>query len=466
MVDDALPIERWYTAEVSVLGSLLINPDELAGEIFDRVQPSDFGNQTLRTLFKAAREIWAAQEPLDPVTLLDRAGGRYESTVRQVMTETPTWTNWADYVQHLVDAARIRRMRDIGQRLAEVETMQEGQSILAAAEDLLIERRGMQITSYAQMISGLLDRQADKAPPDYLDWGIAALNEQLSISRGRFVILAADSSVGKTALALQLSRGIAMSGKRVGFFSLETSEADAADRMMANAADISLPRIKHKRLQAADLKRIMAEGDKATQLQLDLIEAAGATAEDIRATTLAHRYDVIFIDYVQLIPARGEDRWQQVSKVSMALHTLAQQLGVTVVGLSQVTPPPVNKDGHRPELTREHLRESRQLLNDADAILIMDLVDPRNRASRRVLKVDKNKDGPCGRILLDFEASRMRFTYVPPLEDQVDEAAKALNEKKDKNRKERQEKEAAKNKQATEGQQGWTELGSTEPLPF
>lgn len=77
----------------------------------------------------------------------------------------------------------------------------------------------------------------------------------------------------------------------------------------------------------------------------------------------------------------------------MALHSMAQELGVTVVALSQVTPPEPGKDGKRRQLRKEDLRESRQLLQDAEAILMMDLADPKDYRSQRVLIVDKNKDG-------------------------------------------------------------------------
>ena len=95
----------------------------------------------------------------------------------------------------------------------------------------------------------------------------------------------------------------------------------------------------------------------------------------------------------------------------MALHSMAQELGVVVIGLSQVTPPEANqKTGTRRGLRKGDLRESRQLINDADVIMMMDLEDPNNPASRRVLLIDKNKDGPLAKVYLNFDPEYMRFS--------------------------------------------------------
>lgn len=359
------------------------------------------------------------------------------------MDATPTCVNWEIYCDILRESSSLSQMRDLAEKILDCMDIDSARKLLAKAEGLVMDRPMYKITSYTDMVSGFLDRQQSKQAPDYLDWGMPELNDALSISPGRFVILAADSSVGKTAFALQLARNMAASGKRVGFFSYETSQTDAADRVIANFADIALPSIKRRRLDADAIRRVVQEGQLSDSLDWDLIESAGATVDDIRAITLMRRYDIILIDYVQLIPDKGEARWQQVSNVSMDLHTLSQQLGVTVVGLSQVTPTKTST-GEKKALSRENLRESRQLIMDAEAILIMDLTDPKDYNSPRYLKIDKNKDGPCGTMLLSFDAKHMRFTYQPPFKDDAQQRADELNSKKDANRAARQAKDAAK----------------------
>ncbi len=452
-----------YDAQVAVLGSLLLEPDKLGGEIMHRVQPEDFGTAVLRNLFRAAREIWLEGGPLDPVTLVARAGSGYDSLVREVLLATPTAANWEPYVRLLKDAAQLDRIHQLAEKLQDVKSLEEGRSLLAQAEDVIAARPSRRSAAYPELVSGYLDRQSDPAPPDHLNWGIEALNKRLPISPGRFVVLGADSSVGKTALALQLAYNMALSGKRVGFFSYETSREDAADRIMANAADIALPRSKAKRLSEDDFRRASEEGCRSDRVPLTVVETAGCTVDELRTEILAGRFEVVYIDYVQLIPARAAtDRWQVVTEVSMALHTLAQQLGVTVIALSQVTPPESGGKGKRRPLRKSDLRESRQLVNDADAILMMDLADPDDRDGPRVLLVDKNKDGPVGRIVLDFDPIHMRFSYVPPLESSEDRRSRERSEKMDR----RREAETARSRTAVTGQVVFEELPNDGPLPF
>lgn len=454
-------------AQVSVVGSLLLEP-ECAGAVFEKLGEADFSDPTARTLFGALRGLWLEQKPLDSVMLLSRVGEEYMNAIADVMRRTPTAANVAEYVEIVRSDALLGRIRALSMRILECRTGDEAAAALREAEGLLADRQSAKVRRYAEMAQEFMDRMSDKRPADYLDFGFPQLNEKVSISQGRFVVLAAESSVGKTALALQLALGIARKGKRVGFFSLETSAPDAMDRIVAQTADVPLPAIKRKRLGEDFERAIARELERSYELPFELIEAAGSTAEDVRAVTLSRRYEVIFLDYVQLLRAEGENPAQQVRAVSMALHTMAQQLRVTVIGLSQVTPPPKDAKGRRPELSKENLRESHQLIHDAEAILIMDLADIRDYQSDRILKVDKNKDGPCCRMLLHFDARKMRFEYVPPIEDPETQAARERAAVKDRNREARNEKAAKERARRDAQESAFEELegGAGGDLPF
>ena len=453
-------------AQRSVIGSLLISP-ECAGPVFERLREEDFGDPTMRTLFSALRGLWLDQKPIDPVMLLDRVGAPYGETLGSIMLQTPTAANVLEYAEIVRSDAQLGRMRSLALQILEARSAEEAAAELRKAEGLLADRQSAKARSYRDMAQDFLRRMEDRAPADYLDFGFSQLNEKLCISQGRFVVLAAESSVGKTALALQLGIGLARKGKRVGFFSLETSAPDAMDRIVAQTANVPLPAIKHKRLGEDFARSVVKELEHSYELPFELIEAAGSSVEDVRAMTLAKRYEVIFIDYVQLLSAPGENPAQQVRAISMDLHRLSQQLGVTVIGLSQVTPPPKDAKGRRPELSKENLRESHQLIHDAEAILIMDLSDLSDYQSNRVLKVDKNKDGPCCRMLLHFDARHMRFEYQPPLEDPETAAARERTEVMDRNREKRNARAAKKQAEREATESAFRELeGGKEGIPF
>ena len=273
----------------------------------------------------------------------------------------------------------------------------------------MLDRPGIKTQQIGELLADFLRRMEDKTPPNYLRWGIRQLDEVLTAEPGDFIVLGADSSVGKTALAVQLAWNMAARGRRVGFFSLETSARKLADRVVAQRARVELSKIKHKELTEHDLGDVAAVGGATGRMCFGITEAAGFGVPELRAVTLANRYDVIFIDYVQLLKAEGRERWEIVTKISMALHTMAQQLGVAVIALSQLTPPDKTK-GARRAPSRDDLRESRQLKQDADVILLMSLDDPEENDGLRWLAVAKNKDGPLGRICLKFDAAHMEFT--------------------------------------------------------
>lgn len=407
-----------HSAEMAVLGSILIDP-RCAGLVFEKLRAENFSSSTYRNLFEAAFKLFLEDKPIDPVSVCYAAGGEiYFDTVKEIMQLTPTAANVEEYVQIVREQSLLSALNNLGMQLASVTDYQEGFRLISKAAGLMVAKPTRRSATYTEMISRYLDRQSNNEKPNYLDWGLESLN-RLTVTPGKFIILGADSSVGKTAFALQLAINMAYSGKRVGFFSYETSEEDVIDRILANTANIALSRSKSKKLTDGDYRTAYREGELSTKAQLTLIESAEYSVEDLRAETLAGRFDVVFIDYVQLIPfGSGAERWQTVSGVSMALHSMAQRLGVTIIALSQVTLPEPNKKGVRPHVRKENLRESRQLIMDADVILMLDYEKTDVHYGPRVVFVDKNKDGPLAKINLRFDPLHMRFT---PMEKKREE---------------------------------------------
>lgn len=449
-------------AETAVIGSLMIDADHVAGPIFHRLRPDDFGNQERRNVFKAAQKLWLDQRPLDPVTVLAEAGKDYEKLIYDCMMATPTATNAEEYAKIVETEAQLRRLRDVGMRMSlHMDDLDTARKLLSEAEGLLSTQRKDRSRTYREMLEDFLDRQNDTKPLDYLDWGIEELNRNVKISHGRFVILGAQSSVGKTALALQLAYNIGKSGKRVGFFSYETSLEDAEDRLFANTASVDLARTKTKNLNYMDIEELMREGNYADSVNLTVEDSGSWTIDELRAITLAKRYEVIFIDYVQIIPGDSrKPRWEVVTETSMALHRMAQNLGVTVIALSQVTAPEKDSKGRRRALTKEDLREAQQLGNDAEAVLLMDLTILGNYDSERELRIDKNKDGGRGRIYLKFDPAHMRFTPC--------EKPEHLKKKEFREEMARVAKENKEQRKAELTQMGFEDLGRSKDgeLPF
>ena len=406
-----MDMTAWTEAQRAVIGCLLIDPEHCAGEIFRRVTAGQIRDPSLRHVYESALGLWQNNRPVDAVTVLAAAGDEYRQLLADCMRATPSAVNLNAYLDILRESARLAALQSDAMAILNAQSAEEAAAVYDRMGQLLRDTEDVEDVSWSDCVADYLDRMHDKTPVDYLRFGIKQLDDILTVSPGKFVILAADSSVGKTALALQFAYSMASTGKRVGFFSLETDRESLTDRLMAEnqVAGITLPRSKLKALTQTDYQRATDAGLRSDNIPLRIIRRAN-TIEAIRSRTIQRRFDVIFIDYVQLIDSPGRERWDIVTNVSIQLHRMAQQLGVTVIGLSQITPP--DKTSKRAP-SKDDLRESRQLKHDADVILIVS-ISSEGAGVWRELQVAKNKDGPLGRMLLEFDPEHMSFKYRPP----------------------------------------------------
>ena len=432
----------WQRAQYSIIGSLLTAPEKYAGEIFQKVTPSMFRDAALRHLFEAARELWGSGKAIDPVTLGAKAGEEYTQAIFDCADYTPTATNAPEYIEIMRDQSRLAAMQEQALAISSATKAEDAEAAYEKIGQLLQVTEDIEDYSLTEMVGMYLDRMNDPTPPDYLHFGIDRLDSALAVTPGMFVILGADSSTGKTALALQFAVHIAKAGKRVGFFSLETPQEPLQNRLMAEhqLAGIPVPSSQQKKLTDEDFRKAAEIGLSSEAIPLRVIRKA-TTLEQIRARTLQRRFQVIFIDYVQLIDIQGKERYEKVTTISMGLHRMAQELGVTIVGLSQVTPP---EKGKKVKITVDDLRESRQLKQDADIVLLMTrATGEKDPPEARILEIAKNKDGRRAKVKLSFDPQHMTFTPLLTMDDirsdgkvireqqMASAAAKRKEEKKD-----------------------------------
>lgn len=408
-VDIPESVQKGYVgSQEAVIGSMLID-ERCIGEVLQITTPEMFENSTFRNIYQAIRQLWLDRKQIDPVIVLHELGDvdSYAEILAEIMRITPTSANVLEYADILKDQLLLKTYQT-----AASEILYQCRTVADAAE--VWERLGRELMGakkarclpLSEAISRYLDRMNDQTAPDYLSFGIKQLDALLHVGRGKFVILGADSSAGKTALALQFAYHIAESGKKVCFFSLETDNDSLTDRLMAEVqvANISLPRSKLKALTTTDYQRATDAGMKSGRVPLWFHDSC-ETVDEIRTWTIQEGFEVIFVDYLQLIQAEGEKRWDIVTNISMQLHRMAQRLGVTVVALSQVTP-----SSKGAALTMDDLRESRQLKHDADVILILERCEEFQNG--RSLTIAKNKDGKRNKgMKLSFDPEHMTFSY-------------------------------------------------------
>ena len=401
--------EQWLQAQHSVLGSVLIEPS-LVPKMIHQTRQTDFTGEC-STVYKAMVKLFQAGTPVDPVTVSHALGGQYNDFLKQLMEITPTAANMDCYINLCREQAKLLTVRAIAEQLLTAEDGDTVRELLDRANAMMVDKPSLRIVTMADALKSFMERHAKEA--NYLSWPIGELDSRLYVESGDFILVGGYPSAGKSAFSLQCARHWSKKMK-VGFFSLETSPEKMMDRMMASIARINMETIKRNHLTDEQWTDIVNLSPLIMEHNLDLIPAAGMSAADIRSVTMMQRYKLIIIDYVQLLSAPGSSRFEQVTNISLALHRMAQDMGVTIVALSQLKR---KGDDSTPESS--DLRESGQLEQDADVIMMLKLEHKDQPEGNRKLYITKNKEGTCPMITLAFDGKHQTFSKAAKTNDMV-----------------------------------------------
>ena len=405
--------ESWLQAQYSVLGSALISP-ELVPRVIAQTREEDFTGPC-RTVYQAMRQIFQEGFPVDAVTLPGKLGAEYNSFLVQLMEITPTAANVEHYISLCREQSRVLSCRDIGRQMAETEGSEAMRKLVEQASGMLASAQAERTFGMSDALRRFMEKPEKKVR--FLSWPIQELEDELFVGPGKFVILGAEPSVGKTAFALQCAWHWA-SRDKVGFFSFETDPDTLFERLVSGFCGIPMQNIKANRLTRKEWDRVCQATQEITRRKLELISAAGMTASDIRAKILEAGYKTVVIDYLQIVSSRGSGRYEQVTNISIDLHNIAQSLGVTILALAQLSR---TEEERAPR--NSDLRESGQIEQDADVIMMLQLEKRSRPTGPRKLYVTKNKEGQLSQMLLAFDGRHQTFSKAGLLDVEVAKAA-------------------------------------------
>lgn len=400
-------------AEQAVLGSMLIDSDCI-GAVLSKVREEDFLAETNREIFRTIRVLFRSGEPVDGVTVRGKLGEDHGAYLLQLMEATPTSANVMEYASIMHEQAALQRIRDLCADLGTAPTLEAARPLIAKLSACLDETARLDIWTMRDVLEYFQRRQTDaEARPEYVSIGIKDVDEGSYTELGDVMVIAGEPSSGKTAFGLLAAYHMAAK-YRVGFFSLETRNEKLADRLVAGNLNIDFNAIKRSTLKEEDWRRF-AEGSSAfMEHDLRLIPCSGMSASGIQAVTQACGFQVIFIDYAQLLRPELSDRMgsaAQMADVSRSLHTFAQRHGILVVELLQLSRQ--EKTGKWREPNMHDLKETGQWEQDADIVMMLYTPNPASdfdQATTRMLKVAKNKEGKRGIWPLHFDGDHQRFT--------------------------------------------------------
>ena len=385
-----------------LLGAILID-DRLAPYALPDLSVEHFRPE-LQDTFAAVQGFWEATGKLDVLQIISRYPMQKETVLACVqLCENECVRLTSDRVEEWTRAILENAAKD---RFQQYAMQAVGASVSYSDLPDLYQQMGEALNLNAEKsdfksVGELLDdyiRELDKKP-QYIRTGLSKLDENLHLVPGNYFIIGGRPSAGKTALSLQIAAGMAKQGHRVCYFSLETDPATLEARLIANQLYAPLSAVKNKTLSMNELDRLA----EMKRWPLFIRSAAGKNVAWMKAQALRMNAEIIFVDYLQLIHERsGGDRYSAITAISIALHELAQTTGILVVALAQL-----NRNAARAEPSNADLRESGQIEQDADAILLLSA-----DGSTYFSCLSKNKEGRVGKVNLDFEKTTQRFTCI------------------------------------------------------
>ena len=432
--------------EQSLLGSLLIDKDAII-KVADLITENDFYKDSHKIIYETMRELYGKREPIDILTLTNRLEERNQLEViggrtylAQLSNSVATSSHIVNYANIVQRKATLRRLIDAAAEMSTLGYSQEEDvdQLLDEAEQKLFKVSQKYLKNVFVPIDNLLTdaferidelhRQSGKLRG--LATGFPDLDNILAgLQKSDLVVLAARPSVGKTSLALDIARQVAIKNKApVGMFSLEMSKEQLVDRMLCAQAGVSLWRMRTGRLsdreEDNDFTRIGQAMGQLSEAPIYIDDSANTSIMEIR--TKARRLQVekglsmLVIDYLQLMEGRGrygDNRVQEVAEITRGLKGIARELNIPVMALSQLSRVVEQSKPAIPKLS--HLRESGSIEQDADIVMFIyrKAVD-RNYAREELTEADqhlaeihiaKHRNGPTGRVDLFFDEETVSF---------------------------------------------------------
>lgn len=382
-----------------LLGAILIKPD-LAPYSLPDLEIEHFPVD-LQPVFAALSGLWNAKGQLDAV----EACARYPEQRTAIMEcveecEGEYIAITRDRIEEWTQLVREQAALTQFQSLA----LQAGSSLTTFAdlpglysqmgEAMTLDREKQDFKPIGELVDNYIRRLDEKTK--YILTGIPVIDRYLNLSPGNLFIIGGRPSAGKTALSLQMACEMSRKGYKVCYFSLETDPDTLTARIIANRLAVPLADVKNKSVPQSDLDGL-AELHK---LPLFIRSASGKGVGWVKAQAQRMQAQVVFIDYLQLLRQAGaKDRYTAVTQLSMDLHELAQGTGILVIALAQL-----NRNAAHAAPSTADLKESGQLEQDADAIL---LLSSDGEAYQCILA--KNKEGRVGEVPLTFDKTRQRF---------------------------------------------------------
>lgn len=435
---DRLPPQN-IEAEQSVLGSLMIDKEAII-RIADILHTGDFYRGTHNAIYEAIINLYQKGEPIDLLSVanrleekkeLERIGGN--SYLAELINTVPTSAHVVNYAKIVHRKKVLRDMIKASYEIAQLgyDEAQDTENLLDQAEQKIFAISQTGIQQEFRPVKNVLEEAFERLDKLHQEKGLfrgvptgfTDLDNHLAgLQKSDLIVLAARPSLGKTSLALDIARHVAVKEKLpVGIFSLEMSKHDVVDRLLAAQAGVDLWKLRTGRLTSEgfdnDFSRMQEALGALSEAPIFIDDAATQTVLQMR--TMARRLQseqkigLLIVDYLQLIqPTNALDsEVRQLTEISRSLKGLSRELNVPVLALSQFSRAPEGRPDQMPRLS--DLRGSGSIEQDADVVMFIYREDRVKKNTDRVNIADiiiaKHRNGPIGKVDLYFNQAQASF---------------------------------------------------------
>ena len=430
------PLPHNLEAEKAVLGAVLIHNPQINLAVELGIASQDFYRHAHQQIFDKMVSLSERDEVIDLVTLkeeLNRAGNLNEvggpAYIAALVDGVPKSTNVEYYAKIVKEKAILRSLIGSANKILSTAYQAEADSDeqLDRAEQSIFEiadqrLKGGFVKLHELLPGGVETIEKLQQHKDFLTGVPTGFTELDRLTSGfqpsDLVIVAARPAMGKTSLALNIAQYVGTkTEKTVGVFSLEMSKEQLFLRMLTSEARIDAHRFRGGYLGSEEYKKLSDALGALGEASVFIDDSSLITVLEMRAKARRlqseHGLHLLVVDYLQLMQGRGrfENRNQELASISRSLKSLAKELEVPVVALSQLSRAPESRSEHRPQLS--DLRESGALEQDADVVLFIYREDQYDRKAENEntaeVIIGKQRNGPTGTVHLAFLKEITRF---------------------------------------------------------
>jgi replicative DNA helicase len=414
----------------------MLRDNVVIGDVLQILRPDNFYLDAHQKICQAVTSLYDQGHPVDLVVLAEELKTRKQiediggyGYLGQLWDAAPTAANAEYYARIVRDKAIIRHLISSSNEILRdaYDQAMAADELLESAERKILDVAEMGITgqtfTLAQALTEAYDRidtrqQNDQTSISGLPTGFIDLDEKTAgLQNSELIIMAARPSHGKTALAMNIARHVAVEDNQPVFVvSLEQSRIELAERLLCCQARVDSHKLRKGHLSSQDMQKLIEAGGVLRNAPLFIDDTPGQgmlrVAANARRLKLREKIKLVVIDYLQLIEPdnRRDSRQEQVAHISRRLKFLARELQIPVMALAQVNRSSEDRTDHKPRLA--DLRESGSIEQDADTVMLLhrpEMYEAGQHEGVLEIHIAKQRNGPTGEISLTFLKQFMRF---------------------------------------------------------